>query len=177
MGRALFGYTVVNLGCKVNRVEADGFERLLAERGGVPVGEAAADLIVVNTCTVTGEAEKKTRKAVRHALSTNDGARVVVTGCASELSSETFAAMGDRVVVVPKAGADLYLSELEMSGTAPCETPESFPASPGRWPHAHRHQSAGRLRQRLHLLHRARGPRPRDEPTGRRGGGRGGGPR
>ena len=47
MGRALFGYTVVNLGCKVNRVEADGFERLLAERGGVPVGEAAADLIVV----------------------------------------------------------------------------------------------------------------------------------
>ena len=130
MGRVLFGYTVVNLGCKVNRVEADGFERLLAERGGVPVGEAAADLIVVNTCTVTGEAEKKTRKAVRHALSTNDGARVVVTGCASELSSETFATMDDRVVVVPKAGADLYLSELEMSGTAPCETPESFPASP-----------------------------------------------
>lgn len=34
----------------------------------------------MNTCTVTGEAEKKTRKAVRHALSTNDGARVVVTG-------------------------------------------------------------------------------------------------
>ena len=130
MGRALFGYTVVNLGCKVNRVEADGFERLLAERGGVPVAEAAADLIVVNTCTVTGEAEKKTRKAVRHALSTNGGARVVVTGCASELSSETFATMDDRVVVVPKAGADLYLSELEMSGTAPCETPESFPASP-----------------------------------------------
>ena len=130
MGRALFGYAVVNLGCKVNRVEADGFERLLAERGGVPVAEAAADLIVVNTCTVTGEAEKKTRKAVRHALSTNGGARVVVTGCASELSSETFAAMDDRVVVVPKAGADLYLSELEMSGTAPCETPESFPASP-----------------------------------------------
>ena len=130
MGRALFGYTVVNLGCKVNRVEADGFERLLAERGGVPVAEAAADLIVVNTCTVTGEAEKKTRKAVRHALSTNGGARVVVTGCASELSSATFAAMDDRVVVVPKAGADLYLSELEMSGTAPCETPESFPASP-----------------------------------------------
>ncbi len=130
MGRALFGYTVVNLGCKVNRVEADGFERLLAERGGVPVGEAAADLIVVNTCTVTGEAEKKTRKAVRHALSTNDGARVVVTGCASELSSETFAAMDDRVVVVPKAGADLYLSELEMSGAAPCEMSESFSASP-----------------------------------------------
>ena len=122
-------YAVVNLGCKVNRVESDDAAARLAACG-VETPEAEADLIVVNTCTVTGEAEKKTRKAVRHALSTNDGARVVVTGCASELSSETFAAMDDRVVVVPKAGADLYLSELEMSGTAPCETPESFPASP-----------------------------------------------
>ena len=86
MGRALFGYTVVNLGCKVNRVEADGFERLLGgARGCCLLAESAADLIIVNTCTVTGEAEKKTRKAVRHALSTNGGARVVVTGCASEL--------------------------------------------------------------------------------------------
>ncbi len=66
-----FSFCVVNLGCKVNRVEADGFERLLAERGGVPAAEGEADLIVVNTCTVTGEAEKKTRKAVRHALGAN----------------------------------------------------------------------------------------------------------
>lgn len=34
MSKAPFGYAVVNLGCKVNRVEADGFERLLGERGG-----------------------------------------------------------------------------------------------------------------------------------------------
>ena len=122
-------FAVVNLGCKVNRVESDDASARLAARG-TETAEADADLIVVNTCTVTGEAEKKTRKAVRHALSTNGGARVVVTGCASELSSEIFAAMDDRVVVVPKAGADLYLSELEMSGTTPCETPESFPASP-----------------------------------------------
>ena len=171
MGRVLFGYTVVNLGCKVNRVEADGFERLLAERGGVPVGEAAADLIVVNTCTVTGEAEKKTRKAVRHALSTNGGARVVVTGCASELSSETFAAMDDRVVVVPKAGADLYLSELEMSGTAPCETPESFPASPadGRTRIGIKVQDGCDNACTYCIVHSLR--------PARGGGGRGGGPR
>ena len=86
----------MNLGCKVNRVEADGFERGCSQNAAVPVAEAAADL-VVNTCTVTGEAEKKTRKAVRHALSTNGCRRVVVTGCASEISSETFATMDDRV--------------------------------------------------------------------------------
>ena len=49
MRRAAFRFAVVNLGCKVNRVEADGFERLLAGRGGAPSPVAEADLIVVNT--------------------------------------------------------------------------------------------------------------------------------
>ncbi len=111
MNKAPFGYAVVNLGCKVNRVEADGFERLLAERGGIPAPESAADLIIVNTCTVTGEAEKKTRKAVRHALSAAETAKVVVTGCATEIDASTYEAMGDRVTVVPKARMALYLEE------------------------------------------------------------------
>lgn len=111
MNKVSFGYAVVNLGCKVNRVEADGFERLLAERGGIPVPENAADLVIVNTCTVTGEAEKKTRKAVRHALSAAAAAEVVVTGCATEIDASTYDAMGDRVTVVPKAGMALYLEE------------------------------------------------------------------
>lgn len=116
MSKAPFGYAVVNLGCKVNRVEADGFERLLTERGGMPVPEGTADLIIVNTCTVTGEADKKTRKAVRHALSANDTARVVVTGCATEIDAATYKAMGERVRVVPKAGMALFLNEMELPG-------------------------------------------------------------
>lgn len=106
-----FRFCVVNLGCKVNRVEADGFERLLTQNGGVPMGEAQADLIVVNTCTVTGEAEKKTRKAVRHALAVNDFAQVVVTGCASEIDATVFSQMGVRVTVVPKVEISQYLDE------------------------------------------------------------------
>ena len=74
-------FAVVNLGCKVNRVESDDASARLAARG-TETAEADADLIVVNTCTVTGEAEKKTRKAVRRALRANDRARVLVTGCA-----------------------------------------------------------------------------------------------
>ncbi len=111
MRRAAFRFAVVNLGCKVNRVEADGFERLLAGRGGAPSPVAEADLIVVNTCTVTGEAEKKTRKAVRHALSANEEAPVVVTGCATEIDAASYEALGSRVTVVPKAGMALYLEE------------------------------------------------------------------
>ncbi|WP_242369967.1 MiaB/RimO family radical SAM methylthiotransferase [Adlercreutzia muris] len=111
MRRAAFRFAVVNLGCKVNRVEADGFERLLAGRGGAPSPVAEADLIVVNTCTVTGEAEKKTRKAVRHALAANEEAPVIVTGCATEIDAAAYEALGSRVTVVPKAGMALYLEE------------------------------------------------------------------
>ena len=60
-------FAIVNLGCKVNRVESDAFASGLLARGCQETDEAAANIVVVNTCTVTGEAEKKTRKAVRHA--------------------------------------------------------------------------------------------------------------
>ncbi|MBX9034753.1 MiaB/RimO family radical SAM methylthiotransferase [Gordonibacter massiliensis (ex Traore et al. 2017)] len=95
-------FAIVNLGCKVNRVESDAFAAALMARGGVPAAEEEADLVVVNTCTVTGEAEKKTRKAVRHALRANPTARVVVTGCAAALDADAFSSMDLRVEVVPK---------------------------------------------------------------------------
>lgn len=106
-------YALVNLGCKVNRVESDGFERLLQRTGFRPVEDGVpASLVVVNTCTVTGEAEKKTRKAVRQALRSHPGALVMVTGCAAAISPEVFSLMDGRVQVVPKAEADLFLGKL-----------------------------------------------------------------
>lgn len=104
-------FCVTNLGCKVNRVEADGFERLLTGAGGVPAPERDADLIVVNTCTVTSEADKKTRKAVRGAVRANDHAQVVVTGCAAAIDAAVFEQMSPRVAVVPKANMSLWLED------------------------------------------------------------------
>ena len=95
-------FAVVNLGCKVNRVESDDAAARLAARGTETAG-ADADLIVVNTCTVTGEAEKKTRKAVRRALRANDRARVLVTGCAAAVDAAFYEALDPRVRVVGKA--------------------------------------------------------------------------
>lgn len=128
MRRGAFRFAVVNLGCKVNRVEADGFERLLAGRGGVPSSQAEADLIVVNTCTVTGEAEKKTRKAVRHALAANEEAPVIVTGCATEIDAAAYEALGSRVTVVPKAGMALYLEEGAFPSRPPAGAASALPA-------------------------------------------------
>ena len=102
-------FHIVNLGCKVNRVEADSFGAALLARGARSVDEEAADLIVVNTCTVTTEADKKARKAVRHALAVNPVADVLVTGCASAISADVFLAMDPRVRVVGKADLESQL--------------------------------------------------------------------
>lgn len=105
-------HAIVNLGCKVNRVESDGFDRMLQGAGSLSASESQADIIVVNTCTVTGDAEKKTRKAVRHALRENPAASVVVTGCAAAISPTMFADMDARVTVVPKHDMEAFLGAL-----------------------------------------------------------------
>lgn len=94
-------FAVLNLGCKVNRVESDGFLAQLEGRGFELSSASHADVVVVNTCTVTGEAEKKTRKAVRRALRANEDATVVVTGCAAVIDPGEFQEMSPRVVVQP----------------------------------------------------------------------------
>lgn len=126
-------FHVVNLGCKVNRVESDDFAATLIADGGREVPIEAADFIVVNTCTVTGEAEKKTRKAVRQALRANDFARVVVTGCAAAIDPITYTEMDPRVEVVPKgAMADVLGSQASTSpALAAIRAGEEFPTRVG----------------------------------------------
>ncbi len=106
-------FAIVNLGCKVNRVESDAFASGLLARGCQETDEAAANIVVVNTCTVTGEAEKKTRKAVRHALRANESSHVVVTGCAAAIDADAFTAMAPgRVHVAGKLQVDKVLDQL-----------------------------------------------------------------
>ncbi len=103
-------FHVINLGCKVNRVESDVFAATLMSQGASPASSSDADLIVVNTCAVTGEAEKKTRKALRQALRANGSARVVVTGCAAALDPDTYLSLDERIQVVPKAAMHALLT-------------------------------------------------------------------
>lgn len=137
-------FCVVNLGCKVNRVESDDFERRLHAAGATSAPAEAADLIVVNTCTVTGEAEKKTRKAVRRALRASERAQVVVTGCAAAIDAAAFEAMDARVQVVPKASMAAWISErttLSADDSAG-EVPPVFDASLAS-PQSRSHAAAG----------------------------------
>ena len=91
---------LVNLGCRVNRVELDSIANKLEAAGHVLTGEGDADVIVINTCAVTGEAEAKTRKAIRHAASRSQAPLVVATGCVASLFADELSALAPNVHVV-----------------------------------------------------------------------------
>ena len=70
------------LGCRLNQAESDSMAEQLLSRGFEAAATAEeADLVVVNTCTVTREATKASRSAIRRAVRARPGARVAVIGC------------------------------------------------------------------------------------------------
>ena len=78
------GAEVISLGCRLNLAES---ERMRAMLGG------ADDLVVVNSCAVTGEAVRQTRQAIRRARRAHPEARLLVTGCAAEVERAALGAM------------------------------------------------------------------------------------
>ena len=108
-------FHVINLGCKVNRVESDTIAASLLAKGCKATALDEARLVVVNTCTVTGEADKKARKAVRHALATAKNAVVVVTGCSVAIDADTYRNLDSRVEVIQRADLLMALAQDEAS--------------------------------------------------------------
>ena len=94
--------SVVNLGCKVNRVESDTIALSYQGKGDRLTALEQADVVVVNTCTVTEEADKKTRKTIRRVLRANPSAKVLVTGCAASIDPAFFEQLDERICVVDK---------------------------------------------------------------------------
>jgi len=90
------------LGCKANRYDSDALARALIACGYVIVpANARADIYIVNTCTVTREAEAKSRKMLRRTLKINDEALLVITGCYASLEPEQLGAIEGVDLVVP----------------------------------------------------------------------------
>jgi threonylcarbamoyladenosine tRNA methylthiotransferase MtaB len=83
---------VVTLGCRLNAFESEVMRRE-AEAAGL-------DAVIVNTCAVTGEAVRQARQTIRKLRRQHPDRRIIVTGCAAQLSPETFATMPevDRVL-------------------------------------------------------------------------------
>ncbi len=78
-------YHVVTLGCKLNQFDSARAEGLLRAQGYTPTADpAAADLILLNTCTVTSAADRDGRRLARRLRRLNPEARIVATGCYAE---------------------------------------------------------------------------------------------
>ena len=92
------------LGCRLNQVDTRQLQAQLEDRGfrTVPFG-TRADVVVVNTCTVTARAEFSDRQAVRRARRTSPDARVVVTGCWAQTNPTDVAGLGGVDLVVGNA--------------------------------------------------------------------------
>ncbi|TVQ92588.1 MAG: MiaB/RimO family radical SAM methylthiotransferase [Chromatiaceae bacterium] len=116
------------LGCRLNEAETEAWARQLQARGCPPAGAGeGADLLVVNTCAVTGEALRKSRQLLRRLQRGNPRARLVVTGCAASLPDTDLGAAGidllvpnqDKDHLVEIAAAALDLPLMPESATAP----------------------------------------------------------
>jgi len=87
-------FFVQNFGCRATQADGAALESLLAARGLESAGErAAADLVVLNTCTVTASADDDVRQAIRRVHRENPSARILVTGCYAQRAPEELAAL------------------------------------------------------------------------------------
>jgi threonylcarbamoyladenosine tRNA methylthiotransferase MtaB len=77
---------LITLGCRLNAFESEVMR-------GHATAAGLADAIIVNTCAVTAEAERQARQTIRKARRENPDARIIVTGCAAQISPDKFAAL------------------------------------------------------------------------------------
>ena len=187
-------YFVQNFGCRATQADGAALESLLSAKGLEAAGErASADLVVLNTCTVTRSADDDVRQTIRRVHRENPAARILVTGCYAQRAPHDLAALPGVEWVVGNSHKTADRRPGDDSAGRSCTLPRqhpcrrylraarvSFRARGGRRrrPHAAQFENPGRLQQPLLLLHhpvraRAQPQRPgrAGDPTGARSGG------
>lgn len=94
-------YHVENFGCRASRSDGEAIAALLRQQGlDAAAQPAAAHVVIVNTCSVTAEADRQARAFLRRVRRQNPGARVIVTGCYAQRAPEELAALPEVDAVV-----------------------------------------------------------------------------
>lgn len=92
------------LGCRLNEAELESWSNELVTQGHqVTTDKSQADVVVFNTCSVTGEADRKSRQMINRMHRSNPDSRLVVTGCYASLQ-------GDALATLP--GVDMVIDNL-----------------------------------------------------------------
>ena len=124
-------YSVITFGCRVNQADSLAIEGELRARGAVATAPSDADLVVVNTCSVTATADQGARQTIRRIARDNPDVRVIVTGCYATrdradleaLPNVTHVVMNrdkDRLVDLVSRDIGLPTAERFGDGDGPC---------------------------------------------------------
>lgn len=133
-------FYIENFGCRATHADAAAIERQLLDRGLLRAsGHRDAEIVVLNTCTVTAAADAQARDAIRHIHAANRGARILVTGCYAQRAPEELASLdGVEWVVgnshqsaIPNLAAipDLAFRSASAASTAVLRVPDFVPTS------------------------------------------------
>ena len=90
---------LVSLGCKVNQYEIQALAALFSERGYAVTEQNDADIVVVNSCTVTSLADRKTRQVVRRLRREMPNSVIALTGCMPQADPEAAAKLSEADIV------------------------------------------------------------------------------
>src|SRR5271165_1453460 len=94
-------FHIEQFGCRATQADGAAIERQLRDRGCAPAENAStADVVVLNTCTVTASADAQARDAIRKIHAANPRTRIVVTGCYAQRAPEEIAALPGVCYVV-----------------------------------------------------------------------------
>ena len=106
-------YSIVTFGCRVNQADSLVIERDLRARGGVESQPDEADVLVVNTCSVTAAADQGARQTIRRVVRDNPGVEVIVTGCYATRRPDELAVLPNVAHVIPNTRKDTLVADLD----------------------------------------------------------------
>jgi len=131
---AMAGFHVENFGCRAARADGEAVSARLRAEGLAELALADADVVVVNTCSVTAEADRDARAFVRKTRRLNPAAKVVVTGCYAQRAPEEIAALDGVSAVVGNSHKglvpEIVHGLLDRRSLVPLPAPLISPVSP-----------------------------------------------
>jgi threonylcarbamoyladenosine tRNA methylthiotransferase MtaB len=125
VSNAMTTFHIEQFGCRATQADAAAIERQLLIRGYTASAHAAeADVVVINTCTVTANADSQARQAIRRVHAENSAAQIIVTGCYAQRAPEELAQIAGVSWVVGNSHK-LEIAGLVKHDSSPCDgTPE-----------------------------------------------------
>ena len=139
------------LGCKVNQVDSGTLAQRMSEVGYARAEPEKADVVVLNSCTVTAESERKTRQKLRHFRTINQSCMLVLTGCAVQVCEDAAVRYPEADLILGQRDArdlacyidEFLLSRQQIVKITPREQGEAFDDAA--------HESIGRTRANVKI--------------------------